>query len=383
MRLRDTFSIALVVASLLIAGCPQDDTSSDPPNDPDSGAPTDVTVDGDGDPAIDTRSADGDSVDLTLAEFVNQFSELTQTFFCKSRWACPRRIPISGISYVTNYRDEQSCTQGRFVSLTVGRSIITPELRQDINAGLATFDAQAAASCLNELRSVIDGRITNCEQSIYSSFGSTCSKTRIFEGQVALGDTCRSDYACSGEPRVCNRSDNACQGTCAEPAFGSSSDLSEGDNCTDDEQCGDGLTCAPTSTSGDTSTCVPLSSRNAGQPCSTTRECVVNTVCTNGGLCAQVNLRSQGQTCTTAAQICEPGLVCAYHNSDDLNCQPPAPEGASCDFDDGECIGTLACVNEECTAAKQGGEICQGPAECLSDSCNDRTCAPFQQSPCR
>jgi hypothetical protein len=270
---------------------------------------------------------------------------------------------------------ESACES--FYGATLADQAKTYSISDAISAGRISYDANAAAACLNAYNSA-DCDFTSLLQAI-----STCQK--IFTGKVQTGGACHIDVECANG--FCSGPQAGCAGTCtAFPAIG---DACAGGRCGPDGTCdsmsqkcvalgGKGATCdllsAPCQTGldcvtvGSSSTCQPPGAE--GQPCGFSFS---TPACQSGLYCdgdTQTCLRpvESGGACNSNSS-CDGGLVCVIAgNATSGTCQPIHDIGQHCEpGDHSGCASDATCdaSTSTCELAGQAG-----------DDCSSTSCAP-------
>ncbi len=239
-----------------------------------------------------------------------------------------------------------------------------------IAAGRLSYNAGAAASCLNAL-----GTAT-CDLSTLLMADASSSCAAIIEPKVAVGGACELDSECDhGFCNMGGASPTACAGTCT--AF-----VATGATC-------DGVSgrCAATDFCSSTNVCTALLGR--GQACDEfSLECGAGLSCaTIGTTSTCLPPAAEGAPCDTSAftnACANSGLYCNTSTTPNPTCQKRQPIGGVCNSDGSGCAAGLACVvvddtmpTGSCQAFLDVGQACTGTT---SSACaGDATCDPTSQ----
>ena len=299
-------------------------------------------------------------------------------------------------------RVEEQVRQGGFGALEAA-----------VEAGRVTYDAEAAADCLEivatrDCAEANQRTIDACEAAL--------------GGTVAPGGDCEIDEECAGS-RICEVA-SACPGTCVD-RYGA------GQACTDNDQCADGLVCSEATMrciapaedgaacgggvepqcdggllcegededAGMTGTCSPLGEieeRTAGQACSPS----VGNLCEEGLSCALDALAPElGFSCRAMPasggpcrigfpENCPRGEYCPLTIEElalgtfDSECAPLPGDGEPCAVRP-ENVGPVCAAYTRCDAPtgtclalRDLGETCSSDELCHSGSCDNGGCAP-------
>ena len=189
------------------------------------------------------------------------------------------------------------------------------QLEDSVNAGKATYDADAAAACLVKMRGscgVLESGDPACEEG--------------FVGTVALGAACTSDNDCVGDAYCADRTGGwECPGVCTAPT------LELGDDCS-----ADGDACKAAGATGRV-LCYADEVRE-------TRTCLERRAASDAALGATCGVISTEAFVQTYAS-CEAGLWCQDHV-----CAAPLAADAACSDSDDVCVEGRFCHGRACVA---------------------------------
>lgn len=318
---------------------------------------------------------DGISVDATADTFCDEYAEVA----CHNMYQCCTEEDIESNLGVTEPRTEAQCREDKKRECVRGSA----ELRDSLDAGRVTFNADAFNNCLDALLAP-DG---SCAMYVDKYPWTDACKEQPWVGTVAVGGACFFNHDCAGAPKsaVCGP-DQKCaalpvggfpcmNGACAEDFFcGTGSicqaKLAEGTPCTSDFECQDELFCDPDATpapacasrkaggeacTGDQSClsgdCVPGQCRMTGTSCYTDDQCFARCADDNG-FC-DVGMDWECNTSGHCDQVVS--VTCSGSTADD-QCVTAAA-GTKCVFN-------VACVPGECV----GDPVCTAPLY-LADYC--------------
>ncbi len=212
-----------------------------------------------------------------------------------------------------------------------------------VKAGLATYDAEAAAECLARYAEL------PCDVTEEYPDLSVCGE--VYRGLKELGEPCTLGIECADGD--CFYPDGGCEyaccagevgGTCdREPPVAPDAQLGESCNPVDNVWCGPGLYCT-THVSTEDGICAPLPKH--GEPCD--------------GYCAEL-----GDNCDSTTRLCEDASV----------------RGEPC-MDDSDCTERYACgMDNRCGDGwfklLPDGSTCQSVFDCQSSLCENSVCVPF------
>ncbi|MGM0596510.1 MAG: hypothetical protein ACQES9_05660, partial [Myxococcota bacterium] len=285
-----------------------------------------------------------------------------------------------------------------------------PDILDAVDEGTIIYDGQAAHECLVEMEALDCDAFENVEPEACRA---------VFTGTIALGESCTLDEECVSS--FCDTEDS-CPGTCAEPVLqGNGCDyssecepgtecvlgeciaftnaLTEGEKCDPDEDwCAEALYC--NSDSDECEAYLALGDECEGE---NDLECGPDALCFEGAdaaVCIEITtlVETEGEICDHSQGIlCAyyAGLTCAYDDFDNMSgtCVPIAQAGDLC-FISGENMTMIGCdyfgdsycdltngyqEDAYCVLKKEAGEICGEDQECLSEWCDNGTCAPEEQ----
>jgi hypothetical protein len=239
------------------------------------------------------------------------------------------------------------------------------ELGAAVDAGSVVYRASNVDPCMSALRktgcSILTRRINQLEG---------CKQ--VFEGNVEVGGDCDIDESCGGDA-YCQRT-TTCPGKCAERS-------AEGEDCSRNEECKDGLTCneqgqceAP-SEEGDTC-------GGASPGCGLGQICVGAVASTGApGQCKpneEAFVAKEGDACDPSGSFCEPALSCAAMPGmlgPEWTCKQPAKSGGACSLavpsqcpQDEFCDGKGA-LQGECQPLPKAGEACRNEPMMVGSAC--------------
>ena len=222
-----------------------------------------------------------------------------------------------------------------------------PSVAQDAaDAGLTTFDATMADSCLSEITSA------SCPMLPFSTGNSLALHDSCKSALTGAGDggtDCDGTWEC-GEDLYCGRFATDCLGLCN--SISSLQRTCNETTCDFDQRC-----------SFEDSTCGPLGDVSAS--CFSSTECAGGLSCA-GGECRELTLVDEGSSCD-AEYLCRPGTVC-----NGSNCVLLGTVGDSCEHAT-ECDWSAQCQGGSC-ADSRGAVACQRDNECGSANCYNSTC---------
>ncbi len=346
--------------------------------------------------ACDTKK---DPPKLALTEVEDMYYSL----FCDKIMSCEFNAFFSVV-----IRDRQHCLD--FVASQAGKD--GPGLSDMIaavNKGTVVYNGVRAYSCLEAMKA------QSCDDFDHFEPG-PCRE--VFTGTIADGTACFLNEECIS--RYCDTA-SGCPGVC-KPA------VAEGEVCVISDQCIPGAKCvlgrctffsAPVTAGGDCDPdedwcayglfCHPGTEQctarlAAGSECDGSHELE----CAQGTICMGIN--QDKDICVTltvveaAGEVCDynDGRICAAYENlscaiDDFQsftgtCAPAPGLGETC-FDADEMVltvcdmfGDLYCdmsagfqVDGTCRAKKAGGNPCDNDDQCLSDWCDEDTCAQVDE----
>lgn len=352
--------------------------------------PMDMVGDGDGDASGDggvdgaagTSGGDGDAGGTTVP-----LSELPAAFagaICDALEACV------GPAVLGQLMEREDCS---------GR--ITKELQATdfahmdaaIAAGRVLYDPTKLEECTTGIRAM------ECDVIAYS-YPQAC--VDVLQGNVAIDGECVISAECAGTA-FCG-GDGSCPSTCTAL-------LDEGDACSGDSQCGDGLRCIggqcapPSKTGGDCG-------GDSGKVCALGFNCMGATDVAVGTCVpnADVQVGEVGEACEPGGLLCEDGLSCVFDGASSFTCEEKVGPGEECNLGlpgqcpvdeycdttlgtcqpwpvdgelcvlSGDCAAGHACVPEgseaTCRAMQDNGGSCGADALCRSGNCVGGACMP-------
>jgi len=160
-----------------------------------------------------------------------------------------------------------------------------------------------------------------------------------------IGDPCTSDNRCLGD-LVC-----AHDGTCQDPGTGEHGDSTEGEACSNTDDCDWGLVCGPDNL------CIPGGVADRGDGCGSNEDCRFGWVCTSSYVCGPPGDGGPGSACD-GAEDCNELLVCAG----DGTCQNPETAGSGVAGPGEPCDSTEDCrMGLMCFSLGLEESICQAP----------------------
>jgi hypothetical protein len=332
--------------------------------------------------------------------------------YCHELFMCPTTMDSDTERMVKlQQSDEVQCVRG-YVRLLSSYSRLQENVAR-VHAGTLAFDGLAAHACLG---------ITDCERFDLDGVGSHGPCDTMFDGMVAVGDTCETSDDCAGIDTYCAIADGTCAGTC-QPTVAAGGECREGRDCATDgatrlvacDQSGstsackafeygtaapsEGVTCGMTSNETTithtncpagfycdsptwTSAGVCRMQLGEGSSCARTHVCSASYVCSRGEspVCAQPTPLAQfiGEVCSDAdGPLCDNwrNLGCVRGHCVALG---DGTLGSECNYRS-FCNAGLHCdETDHCAPQRAGGESCNGPGDCLSGLCNEPalTCAP-------
>lgn len=266
----------------------------------------------------------------------------------------------------------EACRKSYFDS----RIIDLGELESEIDQGLVTYDASAAAACFSVIANA------SCAVGSLSSTSSAApSCSGLIKGLVAPGGACVSDEQCTtGLCKQPSCGGTCCLGVCAVKA-------ATGASCTQSSECADDAVCSyDGSLAG---MCKPRAAQ--GQACKYSNDCQSGLACDSTGSKTCVPLIADGHACTPGGASCE--ALSSYCDPASKTCQPRAKVGAACVSDTSVppgsgCVIYAQCKSGVCVAIPTVGEACQisdgGFTEiaCLVGSCTNGMCQVEPSPPC-
>ncbi len=266
---------------------------------------------------------------------------------------------------------------------TSTRAVFTSSYMEDKCRGTLTplFDSGTATIASDE---VIEScrealKVTPCEPDLYKDWvNATAICNDIVVGKTATGGSCSVDDECGGAS-FCKRtatcgsctgqggngapctSDTECQSNLCAGGVCVIGAVAEEGQCTNDNQCGEGLICRMGS-------CQPLEGH-------------IGTVCQSDADCAAHESSCANGVCTLLAKISEPctpwtgGDGSAPHcmwfagagcRVAERTCQglPVSAEGGPCGLDTGTCASDLWCSAGQCYPITDEGGACTMSAQC-------------------
>lgn len=282
-----------------------------------------------------------------------------------------------------------------------------------INAGDVLYDAEAAATCLNAMEA------GSCQDMVADRQYDVCQS--VFIGTVADGGACEIDEEClSG---ACELDYETCMGTCATVVAAGGACEAWETYCEKGTTCYDGICQAYTAPLGSGDSCDPdaendwcdwdfycnydsstcMARGGAGDACDGDDECEHGLSCDYGdgenGVCAEVAVLDAGDECEPEGSsmcnyfegyACQITVVNPQTEEFEGTCQPMVQLGDTCW--DAEAMTMTACdifedifcdmsegylTDAVCVSKKAAGADCEESNECLSDYCDweTNTCA--------
>jgi len=320
----------------------------------------------------------GNNSNLTREQFLSQVASRYPTEYCDYLERCPQ---AGGEEWMA---DGDTCrvVLGQFL---IGEFMMEMEWALDNGA---VHDGAALNACMNGIRTL------SCD----ADPDSIAACNEVLSGTVANGGACSNNWQCvSG---FCN-TEEVCPGTCA-PRVALNGD------CESWDQCQTGLEC-----DWDTGKCVqPAPKANQGGACEWHDDCKYGLYClvtnfeTYEGVCDP--WLEAGESCDgdgAMDYVCEPGLGCDYENTGNCTTIQTVGVGQACDGDVRVCdmaqravcggdtciqlpaagspcmmgeycwFGNYCDATTTCRAAKANGATCGDDDECLSEWCDNGTCA--------
>jgi hypothetical protein len=294
---------------------------------------------------------------VSLEDYMERRADTLAREQCEVVYACEHPRDFALFWGWGSHGDLESCEESRGPRFEAGRRQLWLD---GVASGAFAYDPVSAEACLSALEALDDP--CTFEDS-FEVLRSECAE--VFEGQLAQGDACSIDEECSDGLRCASGADLACGRTC-EPM----------ESC-GGETCGEGTRCVVFSGGGER--CVP--EVEPGGACDGDWQCVGETRCLSvgdatQGVCTARGARGQDEPCDGDDFFCEEGLVCDEREE---TCSAPRPivmgdEGDACSVPDGEaCALGLVCVFDasnpiaregECGAPLLQGEPCVSPSEC-------------------
>jgi hypothetical protein len=314
---------------------------------------------------------------LSVASFNQKTNTFFSELFCKQNFTCAdQNKPGSITTILGGLSNEAECKSWVADRVLIGESFGVTEA--DVNQGLVEYDAQKAATCVNEARVLLRTVGCNIDNALDIE---ACDQ--VFTGLQANDMACtQSEHCQSGACRIDNEMQCA-MGLCVEEE----SEANIGESC-DDRFCVDNAVCVDGETE---SICVAARSKAVGESCQDSAECVGAALCGPGATCADVSYQNEGEMCDLdGLAVCSQGLVCMVsieNNTFTTQCTPPAAQGGSC-IAFYHCQNGLQCegVNLEmetlgtCQPLKAAGATCETPFECQVglDCVNEQCSTPVE-----
>ena len=314
----------LVGLSLVFAACDSSDSPPDSPDPPQTGATG----------SLDIYSFLKDEADETCDKVTDVICDAPAYY----------NVP-SAYSFCFNNQDQRSVEQaGRY-----------EEAESD---GYLTFDEDRADRCVSAWEgSCFDLRET---------FDGPASCSRVFEGTLAVGQSCSVDQECEGDTYCSGGPDCASSGACTCPGT-CEPRLAVGAACHTGHQCA----------SRACSEAKCINTPTAGGVCTPGSLCTIFTACAdpdNTGtprclFTQAAYVGKVGEACGSGIQYCERYLACAAGV-----CVQTAAVGQPCGAT-APCAETYPCVNGLCQAPAGQGKACTGPNTCAPGlGCFDGKC---------
>lgn len=294
----------------------------------------------------------GISINADVSNVCDEIAEVA----CHNMYQCCAEGEIEDFLGVSDPRSEEQCRED--VRRRCDRAIAPREL--GLAEGRLSFDARIMNACLEALIAPEDTCATIAGELPWSD---ACADA-AWVGRVAYGAKCLSTMECAASDALCS-ADEICTppsedgepcGTrgCATGSFCElgvcTAQLEEGDGCSSNAECLDGLFC-------DTRSVLPM--------CTALHR--VGERCTSAASCASG--RCHPGTCAGSTQTCFVGAECEGRCAND---------GSSC-TEDVECAPSGTCSQSpstSCTSASQcgAGNECVFPA-CLHECEGNVVCA--------
>lgn len=279
----------------------------------------------------------------TTAEQAADFATNYARALCQKMWSCDSNATIAMFASLGGWTDEESC-----VNSVLAANMTAAQARAAVNNGSMKLNSCAATACLEEIEELNCYDAETPMRENYVPFIDSCYQA--LAGNLSTGQPCTINGQC-GTGEFCQPDDeqDVCGGSCADVGLYGSG------------QCGDIICrgdqyCVP-----DNDVCV---SRHAdGESCEEDYHCKYNSECVDGQCAPIVSGLGEGSTCDLSTALCEFGLICVGGT-----CQKPASTGETCAFFG--CSPDLYCNSEGKCVAKGGADAsCTDGSQCLSTHC--------------
>jgi hypothetical protein len=291
-------------------------------------------------------------------------------------------LPLSGLEAKGLQANcEYGAKCGDFPDVETCKTSASPaslaQMTASVNAGRVQYDANAAATCLNDVASM------GCNRADQGGNG-PLSCANMFKGLVAGGGACYVDQDCASgtcDTSSCSATVTCCAGTCrnAPPV---SNPVPVGGDCLGvNAVCVDGTYCRHLTTGDTCTTGIALGRKcdPSGVSCANYATCLSSSS-TLGGTCTLPP--AEGDACDRSINPCNSSLD--YCDSATSKCVRKIAPGQPCPNGDG-CVRYANCLSGICVAQKKVGETCddtQSAHPCMSSLwCNGGTCVVQQLPP--
>ena len=315
---------------------------------------------------------------------LDQLESSLHNLLCEVSWNCPNPVTAEVmLVYYGRFDSLDQCRSGRAPGFGLFEGL--PDMINLASGSSIAYDPEKAADCIGEMYARF------CSEEFSEYMPPVCEQ--VFTGQLSEGESCSIDDQCADgldcetttecngtcvvdPPDLCNgvecSEDEYCDGTTCQPKVG------EGQPCTSDPECQEGLVCDDAL---GTASCVERGSRTEGELCDDSAVCAAGHICTSG-ICTMLDFVGEGETCSLAGsltQVCKPGLGCLNLQSDGTGtCGALLQESAPCDLPY-QCHASYFCGEPSpgdptvCIPLREIGESCNSNLECESFYCDGGT----------
>ena len=289
--------------------------------------------------------------------------------FCRGLFECPRKQQFVPTAYLGRFADQASCRQ----HFDEHPNVLLPDsvdLERAVAQGRASFDADAAADCLQQLQQVADGASCPADPLVVASMG-PCAQ--VVQGTLQARDACLIDEECA-TGRCSRTASDVCFGECTDDG----APLGQGEVCFYSNECdrSQHLTCGP-SGNGSEEVCLAAHSLSNGDDCADDYQCPELSTCFDG-VCSELPAYpNSGETCMPSEFLfCAPGTACRDIEETSQgewqgSCGTVGQKGDTCMTRFGCAVG-LYCKGADPEQGQQGtcqpvikaGETCTEDREC-------------------